>query len=188
VYICKYLPKPLPMKSSRIILLGALCTAVALTGCSNNDSNNDKTEKPISNEQPADTKAPEVVAESSSSPKTEPTETTKKPAQEQAPKKQEKTNTTKREETSVRKQEKKVSVDGIYSGSKTITYGVELAARLTISGSRWSTVSQLTYDSPQYERGVVDGTNLYDESATIKVGNVSGNTARINGYPAMKKE
>ena len=179
------------MKSSRIILIGALCTAVALTGCSNNDSNIDKTENPISKEQPADTKAPEVVAESSSSPKTEPkepTEPTKKPAQEQAPKKQEKTNTTKPEETTVRKQEKKVSVDGIYSGSKTITYGVELAARLTISGSRWSTVSQLTYDSPQYERGVVDGTNLYDESATIKVGYVSGNTARINGYPAMKKE
>ena len=51
------------MKSARIILSGALFTVVALTGCTNNDSTKNKTENSISNEQPADTKAPEVGAE-----------------------------------------------------------------------------------------------------------------------------
>ena len=116
------------------------------------------------------------------------TTSTEAPAQQQPPANQERTTTTKRNESSNREKEREVSADGTYSGSQTITDGVELAARLVISGSRWSTVSQLTYDSPQYENGVVDGTDLYDETATIKVGYVSGNSARINGYPSMMRE
>jgi hypothetical protein len=123
--------------------------------------------------------------DSSGKPKTTPTEA---PAQQQMPANEERTNTTKRNESSSRTEERKVSADGTYSGSQTITYGVELAARLVVSGSRWSTVSQLTNDSPQYENGVVDGTDLYDETAMIKVGYVSGNSARINGYPSMMRE
>jgi hypothetical protein len=123
--------------------------------------------------------------DSSSNPTTTPIEA---PAQKQSPPNDERTNTIKRNESSSRTEEREVSADGTYSGSQTITDGVELAARLVISGSRWSTVSQLTYDSPQYENGVVDGTDLYDETATIKVGYVSGNSARINGYPTMIRE
>jgi len=123
--------------------------------------------------------------DSSGNPNTPPTEA---PAQQQMPANEERTNTTKRNESSSRTEERKVSADGTYSGSQTITDGVELAARLVISGSRWSTVSQLTYDSPQYENGVVDGTDLYNETATIKIGYVSGNSARINGYPSMMRE
>lgn len=58
-----YLLNPLFMKSTRIILSGALSMVVALTSCTNNDGANNKSEKPISNEQPAETKATEVEAE-----------------------------------------------------------------------------------------------------------------------------
>ncbi len=60
-------------------------------------------------------------------------------------------------------------------------------AKLTISGIRWSATSQLGYDSPEYQNGVVKGNDLYDDSGMIKIGYVSGNSASINGYPSMRK-
>jgi len=48
------------------------------------------------------------------------------------------------------------NIDGVYSGTKNIS-GLELLAKLTISGSRWSASSQLGYDSPEYQNGVVNG-------------------------------
>jgi hypothetical protein len=147
---------------SLIVALVACAIAAAFYSCGNN-SNHD----------------------SSGSPDKTPTEA---PVQQQSSPNQERTKTTKGNESSNRETERKVSADGIFSGSQIITDGVELVARLVVSGSRWSTVSQLTYDSPQYENGVVDGTDLYDETATLKVGYVSGNTARINGYPVMTRE
>jgi hypothetical protein len=48
------------MKSARIILLVWICTAFALIGCTNNDSPNSTTEKLVSNDQPAETKATDV--------------------------------------------------------------------------------------------------------------------------------
>jgi len=78
------------------------------------------------------------------------------------------------------------NIDGVYSGSQNIM-GLELVAELIISGSRWSATSQLGYDSPEYQNGVVRGNDLYDDSGMIKIGYVSGNSARINGYPSMRK-
>ncbi len=78
------------------------------------------------------------------------------------------------------------SVDGVYTGSTNIS-GLELVAKLTINGNRWSASSQLGYESPEYQNGVVKGNDLYDDSGMIKIGYVSGNTASINGYPNMLK-
>ncbi len=78
------------------------------------------------------------------------------------------------------------SIDGFYSGSTSIS-GLELVAELTISGDRWSARSQLGSDSQEYQNGIVNGNDLYDDSGMIKIGYVSGNTARIDGYPSMEK-
>jgi uncharacterized protein with FMN-binding domain len=93
-----------------------------------------------------------------------------------------------REQTSKPREQTKVedNIDGVYSGSQNIS-GLELVAKLTISGSRWSATSQLGYDSPEYQNGVVKGNDLYDDSGMIKIGFVSGNSANINGYPSMRK-
>ena len=81
---------------------------------------------------------------------------------------------------------KEVTIDGVYIGSQNFG-GIELTAELTIIGNSWSASSQLGYDSPEYQNGVVKGNELYDESGMIKVGYVSGNSASINGYPSMRK-
>ena len=78
------------------------------------------------------------------------------------------------------------NIDGVYSGSQNIS-GLELVAELTIGGNRWSATSQLGYDSPEYQNGVVMGNDLYDDSGMIKIGYVSGNSASLNGYPSMRK-
>ena len=89
--------------------------------------------------------------------------------------------------SSQQEQSKEVeSTDGVYTGSQNIS-GLELVARLTISGSRWSATSQLGSDSPEYQNGVVVGKDLFDDSGMIKIGYVSGNSASINGYPSMRK-
>lgn len=89
--------------------------------------------------------------------------------------------------SSQQEQSKEVeSADGVYTGSQNIS-GLELVARLTISGSRWSATSQLGSDSPEYQNGVVVGKDLFDDSGMIKIGYVSGNSASINGYPSMRK-
>jgi uncharacterized protein with FMN-binding domain len=82
--------------------------------------------------------------------------------------------------------EGEVSIDGVYSGTTDIS-GLELKARLTISGNRWSAASQLGYDSQEYQNGVVLGSDLYDESGMVKIGYVSGDYAHINGYPTMTR-
>ena len=92
------------------------------------------------------------------------------------------TNTAGQEEQS----KEDASIDGVYSGSKSVS-GLELVAELTISGSRWSARSQLGYDSQEYQNGIVNGNDLYDDSGMIKIGYVSGSTARIDGYPSMEK-
>lgn len=79
-----------------------------------------------------------------------------------------------------------VSIDGVYTGSQNIS-GLNLEAKLTISGKSWSATSQLGYDNPEYQNGVVNGTDLYDDSGMIKIGYVSGNNASIDGYPSMRK-
>ena len=79
-----------------------------------------------------------------------------------------------------------VSIDGVYTGSQNIS-GLNLEAKLTISGDSWSASSQLGYDNPEYQNGVVNGTDLYDDSGMIKIGYVSGNNASIDGYPSMRK-
>ena len=84
---------------------------------------------------------------------------------------------TKKEET---------SINGVYTGSQNIS-GLELTARLTVSGNRWSATSQITGDSPEYQNGIVQGSDLYDDSGSIKIGYVSGRSASINGYPSMSK-
>ena len=78
------------------------------------------------------------------------------------------------------------SIDGVYSGSMSIS-GLELVAELTISGNRWSARSQLGSDSQEYQNGVVNGNDLYDDSGMIKIGYVSGSSANIDGYPSMRK-
>lgn len=78
------------------------------------------------------------------------------------------------------------SIDGIYTGSQNLG-GVELVARLIINGNQWSAVSQLTYGEQEYQNGIVVGSDLYDDSGYIKIGYVSGNLARIAGYPMMWK-
>jgi hypothetical protein len=86
--------------------------------------------------------------------------------------------------TNTKKEE--TSINGVYTGSQNIS-GLELTARLTVSGNRWSATSQITGDSPEYQNGIVQGSDLYDDSGSIKIGYVSGNTARIDGYPSMSK-
>lgn len=89
--------------------------------------------------------------------------------------------------SSQQEQSKEVeSADGVYTGSQNIS-GLELVARLTIIGSRWSATSQLGSDSPEYQNGVVVGKDLFDDSGMIKIGYVSGNSASINGYPSMRR-
>jgi hypothetical protein len=78
------------------------------------------------------------------------------------------------------------SINGVYTGSQNIS-GLELTARLTVSGNRWSATSQITGDSPEYQNGIVQGSDLYDDSGSIKIGYVSGGSASINGYPTMTK-
>jgi hypothetical protein len=79
------------------------------------------------------------------------------------------------------------SIDGVYTGFQTVS-GLKLVAKLTISGDQWSAVSQLEYDSPEYQNGIVKEKDLYDNSGMVKIGYVSGSSARINGYPSMRKE
>lgn len=78
------------------------------------------------------------------------------------------------------------SIDGVYTGSQNIS-GLELIAKITISGNRWSATSQLGYDSPEYNNGVVKDNALYDDSGMIKIGYVIGNIAEMDGYPTMRK-
>jgi hypothetical protein len=78
------------------------------------------------------------------------------------------------------------SIDGVYTGSQNVS-GLELSARLTISGDRWSSVSTFGYDGPEYNRGVVKGNGLYDESGMVKIGYVSGSSASMDGYPSMSR-
>lgn len=76
------------------------------------------------------------------------------------------------------------NIDGVYIGSRSIS-GLELVAKLTVSGNSWSATSHLGYDSPEFQNGVVKGKDLYDESGMIKIGYVNGMNAHINGYPTM---
>jgi len=100
---------------------------------------------------------------------------------------QSKSNNTENSSSNQKEQPKEEeSIDGIYSGSRNMS-GLELTAELTISGKSWSASSQLGYDSPEYQNGVVKGKELYDASGMIKIGYVSGNTASIDGYPSMRK-
>jgi uncharacterized protein with FMN-binding domain len=100
---------------------------------------------------------------------------------------QSKSNNTENSSSNQKEQPKEEeSIDGIYSGSRNMS-GLELTAELTISGSSWSASSQLGYDSPEYQNGIVKGKELYDASGMIKIGYVSGNTASIDGYPSMRK-
>ena len=78
------------------------------------------------------------------------------------------------------------SINGVYSGSQSVS-GIEFVAKLTVSVNRWSATSKLGDDSPEYQNGVVNGKDLYDDSGMIKIGYVSGNSASINGYPVMRK-
>ena len=88
---------------------------------------------------------------------------------------------TKSEQKSESKSE---NIDGVYLGSRSIS-GLELVAKLTVSGNSWSATSHLGYDSPEFQNGVVKGKDLYDESGMIKIGYVNGMNAHINGYPTM---
>ena len=83
-------------------------------------------------------------------------------------------------------EESQVSIDGVYSGSQSIS-GLELVARLTISGGSWSAISQFANESPEIQNGIVRGNDLYDDSGRLKIGYVSGSSASINGYPSMSK-
>ena len=78
------------------------------------------------------------------------------------------------------------NIDGVYSGTQSIS-GLELVAKLTISGNSWTATSQLGYDSPEFQNGIVNGKDLYDESGMVKVGYVNGSNAHINGYPSLSK-
>ena len=65
---------------------------------------------------------------------------------------------------------------------------------VTISGNSWrgKTIIKTgfgdAYDNQNatYDRGLVRGNNLYDESGYVKVGSVSGNSVRISGYTLYK--
>jgi hypothetical protein len=102
-----------------------------------------------------------------------------------APAANSKTDTKSNKETTTN-QKTETNINGVYTGSQNIS-GLELTARLTISGSRWSATSQITGDSPEFQNGIVQGSDLYDDSGSIRIGYVSGNTARIDGYPSMSK-
>lgn len=91
-----------------------------------------------------------------------------------------------KETDNARDQQAELNIDGSYSGTQNIS-GLELTATLTITGNRWSATSQLGYDNPEFQNGTVKGTDLYDQSGMIKIGNVSGNIARIDGYPRMRR-
>lgn len=96
------------------------------------------------------------------------------------------TNSSKKKNSPDSESTSKSSIDGVYTGSQNIS-GLELVAKLTISGKRWSATSQFGYDSPEFQNGIVDGKDLYDDSGSIKIGYVSGSSASIDGYPSMRK-
>ena len=84
------------------------------------------------------------------------------------------------------KQQEETSIDGVYTGSKNVS-GLELTAELTVNGNRWSAISQLGSASPEYNSGVVRGSDLYDEYGSTQIGYISGKNASINGFPSMRK-
>tara|TARA_B110000116_G_scaffold193437_1_gene168324 strand:+ start:321 stop:770 length:450 start_codon:yes stop_codon:yes gene_type:complete len=65
---------------------------------------------------------------------------------------------------------------------------------ITISGSSWRSAHVITtgfgeaYDNQnaQYDRGIVNGDDLYDSSGYIKLGYVSGNRVNYAGYNLYK--
>ena len=59
------------------------------------------------------------------------------------------------------------SIDGVYSYTEP-----NFEAIITISGSSWSGRTSL-YSSTEYDRGLVNGTDLYDESGFVRIGYVS---------------
>jgi hypothetical protein len=63
LYHCMYVLNPFLMKSPRRNQLVALITVVALTGCTNNDGANNKTEMSIRKEQPTEPKETDIEAE-----------------------------------------------------------------------------------------------------------------------------
>lgn len=81
-------------------------------------------------------------------------------------------------------------IDGLYKGNGNVS-GVPIIATLRIIEKKWTAISKI--DLPgggdsEYQRGIVVGVDLYDESGFIKIGYVSGDIAYLNGYPKMFKK
>ena len=80
-------------------------------------------------------------------------------------------------------------IDGLYSGTAKGD-GISIIATLRITGKKWIATSKMNIPgaTTEYQRGIMVGVDIYDESGFVKIGYVSENTAYINGYPEMTKE
>ena len=80
-------------------------------------------------------------------------------------------------------------IDGLYSGTEKVN-GIPIIATLKITGKKWIATSKLNIPgaTTEYQRGIMIGVDIYDESGFVKIGYVSENTAYIIGYPEMTKE
>ena len=100
-----------------------------------------------------------------------------------------KSKSTNRSSSSTYTKKKTTSKNGTYSKE---TRDGKLS--ITISGNSWrgKTIIKTgfgdAYDNQNatYDRGLVRGSDLYDESGYVKVGSVSGNSVRIAGYTLYK--
>lgn len=95
-------------------------------------------------------------------------------------------NDSQRNSSSSSQKVEKTSINGVYSGSTSIS-GLKLEATVTINGNRWSATSSFGPGDTEYQIGIVSGNDLYDESGYVRIGYVQGNTVKINGYPTMTK-
>ena len=80
-------------------------------------------------------------------------------------------------------------IDGLYSGTQDVN-GIPIIATLRITGKNWVATSKMNIPgaTTEYQRGTINGADIYDESGMIKLGYVSENNAYIHGYPKMTKE
>jgi|TARA_B110000977_G_scaffold200251_1_gene290079 hypothetical protein len=78
------------------------------------------------------------------------------------------------------------SINGTYSSSVS---GGGSGGKFTVSiyGESWNSVLKInSYDNGSYERGLVRGKDLYDESGFVKLGYVSGNRVTMGQFSATK--
>lgn len=91
-----------------------------------------------------------------------------------------------KKETKQNPVEKEETINGIYSNIEKIG-GRNFKYTINIFGDLWeSSLEPELFGESEYERGIVKGKNLYDNSGFIKVGYVYNNTVQMGRFSATK--